>query len=183
MSDTNHLSDRLREPLNETTRKVRRNLMAASVIGVVLTKVGLVPSKITAFGVEFTSANQQALMTLLAAAIGYFAISFLVYVYSELTAWQIVLTSKELEEFKEASITSSQGIFGNDENKKFRKHIEYIHFKSKPTFYLRLIVELLIPLIFAFYSGVALVNMDTSKSVNTKPAVQEPANEKKNKDT
>ena len=182
MSDNNHFSDRLREPLNETTRKVRRNLMAASVIGVVLTKVGLVPSKISAFGVEFTSANQQALMTLLAAAIGYFAISFLVYVYSELTAWQIVLTSKELEDFKEASKNSGARMFGTAEDDKFRDHIKHIHFKSKPTFYLRLMVELLIPLVFAAYSVVSLINTETPKTVQLKPVVQKPANKQINQD-
>ncbi|MDO6446255.1 hypothetical protein Q4493_10775 [Colwellia sp. 1_MG-2023] len=51
--------------------------MAASVIGVVLTKVGLVPTKISAFGVEFSSSNQNALMLLLASAIGYFQLAFL----------------------------------------------------------------------------------------------------------
>jgi hypothetical protein len=43
------------------------------------------------------------LITLLGAVVLYFSISFLVYVYSELTAWQIVFTSKEIEALKEAS--------------------------------------------------------------------------------
>ncbi|MCV3263256.1 hypothetical protein OGZ01_11305 [Vibrio harveyi] len=89
-----HFTDRLREPLNETTRKARRNLLAASVLGIVTSKVGLVPTKISAFGVEFSSSNLEALMTLLALSIGYFLITFVVYITSELQGWQLLITSK-----------------------------------------------------------------------------------------
>ncbi|KPZ60350.1 hypothetical protein [Pseudoalteromonas sp. P1-7a] len=182
MSDTNHFSERLREPLNETTRKVRRNLMAASVIGVVITKVGLVPTKISAFGVEFTSSNQQALMLLLAAAIAYFAISFLVYVYSELTAWQIVITSKEIEELREISEKERSSVFGSVEEDKFRDHVKHIYFKSKPTFYIRLGVELAIPIIFAIYSCIALLNVNIPVKGEVPVSVQEPTNKSSKKD-
>ena len=177
MSENNLFSERLREPLNETTRKVRRNLMAASVIGVVLTKVGLIPSKISAFGVEFTSSNQHALMILLSVAIAYFAVSLVVYVYSELTAWQIVFSSKELEELKAAGKTSSR-LMGRlpDEADKFREYISKIHSKSKPTFYIRLFIELAIPLIFAVYSFNSLINNELNE-VTTQPNKQSIASE------
>jgi hypothetical protein len=169
LSEKNLFSERLREPLNETTRKVRRNLMAASVIGVVLTKVGLIPSKILAFGVEFTSSNQNALMLLLAVSIAYFTISFVVYVYSELTAWQIVFSSKELEELKEAAEKNSLklGRVPNEADK-FREYIRKIHSKSKPTFYIRLIIELAIPLIFAIYSFYSLINHEVTTHIPIK---------------
>ncbi|WP_114982438.1 hypothetical protein [Idiomarina sp. 017G] len=143
--------------------------MTASVIGVVLTKVGLVPSKISAFGVEFTSSNQRALMIVLAAAIAYFAVSFMVYVYSELTAWKIVIASKEIEEIKEQSKNESYQIFGVDEDEKFRQHLREIYSRSKPTFYIRLGVELLIPIAFAGYSCFSLVNAEIPND-NSKPA-------------
>lgn len=183
MSETNHFSERLREPLNETTRKVRRNLMAASVIGIVLTKVGLVPEKISAFGVEFTSSNQQALMTLLAVAIIYFAISFLVYVYSELTAWKIVIASKEIQDLKEASKSTARLLHGYDEDDKFRDHIRSVYIRSKPMFYTRLAVELGAPLIFAAYSCVSLINAEIPGSNKSAESVQEPVNKSSQQDT
>lgn len=82
MSNSNPFSDRLRGPLNETTRKARRNLLAAAVVGVVIAKVGLVSTKISAFGVDFTSANQESLLLLLACAIVCFGVTFVVYLYS-----------------------------------------------------------------------------------------------------
>jgi membrane-anchored glycerophosphoryl diester phosphodiesterase (GDPDase) len=147
MADTDHFSERLREPLNETTRKVRRNLLASALLGIVITRVGLVPEKFSAFGVEFTSANQQALITLLIAVVLYFSVSFLVYVYSELTAWQIVFTSKELEALKEASKSEaslrrvSRGHISfidtstEAEDVKFREHVRFLYQRSRPTFY------------------------------------------------
>ena len=182
MSDSNHFSDRLRDPLNETTRKVRRNLMAASVIGVVITKVGLVPSKISAFGVEFTSANQQALMSLLAAAIAYFAISFIVYVYSELTAWQVVLASKELEELKQAEKNHEIKIFGTVGADRYEGHLKFLNFKTKPTFYIRLVVELAIPIVFAAYSAFSLLSAEPELTKEPEASVQQPANKSSQQD-
>lgn len=194
LAETNHFSDRLREPLNETTRKARRNLLASALLGVVITRVGLVPEKISAFGVEFTSANQQALITLLIAAILYFSVSFIVYVYSELTAWQIVFTSKEIEALKAESNNNSsprkisRGSFsyistGEDEDEhKFREHVRFLYFRSKPTFYLRLSVELLIPLIFAAYSGYTLATFEVTTDKGGTSKVQPPANKALNKD-
>ncbi|WP_155522576.1 hypothetical protein [Salinivibrio sp. HTSP] len=183
MSETNHFSERLREPLNETTRKVRRNLMAASVVGIVLTKVGLVPTKISAFGVEFSSSNQQALMLLLASAICYFMVSFIVYVYSELTAWQLVFTSKEMEDIKaEATRSERQFLAGNDHETKFREHVRHLYFRTKPTFYIRIFVELAIPIVFAFYSAYALFAMDVSQPAKPTVMEQAPVNKQKQVD-
>ena len=177
MSESNHFSERLREPLNETTRKVRRNLMAASVVGVVLTKVGLIPTKVSAFGVEFSSSNQNALMFLLASAIGYFALSFVVYVYSELTAWQLVFTSKEMEEMKlEATHRNRELIEGRSEEDMFRHHVRNLYFRTKPTFYIRLFVELMIPIIFASYSAYSLLSTDISQETKVKVVVEKHAN-------
>jgi len=158
MSETNHFSERLREPLNETTRKSRRNLMAASVVGVIITDVGLVPTKISAFGVEFTSSNQQALITLLVAAVGYFAISFLVYIFSELEAWRIVIASKRIDQMSDASEKHNDRATGFLHMDIFQRNIENIYIKSERTFYARLAIELAIPLVFACYSIHALLS-------------------------
>ena len=193
MAETNHFSERLREPLNETTRKARRNLMGAALIGIVITKVGLVPEKISAFGVEFTSANQHALLMLLIAAILYFALGFIVYAYSELTAWQIIFTSKEIEALKEeikdntlkkTSVTaySSLARINEEENNKFKQHVRFLYFRSKPTFYLRLSVELLIPIIFAAYSSYSLATFDLHSGAKATSETQVSANNLSSKD-
>ena len=178
MAETNHFTERLREPLNDTTRKTRRNLLASAVVGVVITRVGLVPEKISAFGIEFTSANQQALIALLIAIILYFSVSFFVYVYSELTAWQIVFTSQEIEALKDENIKKFQSFasYGREakEEEKFREHVRFLYFRSKPTFYLRLFVELVIPIVFAAYSCYTLITFDMPVGKKPIPSTQNP---------
>lgn len=168
MSNSNPFSDRLREPLNETTRKSRRNLLAAAVVGVVIAKVGLVPTKISAFGVDFTSANQESLLLLLACAIGYFGVTFVVYLYSELIAWQLVFRSKELEQLKEEAEREVRSR-DSDIERFFHKRTRKTYFQARPAFFVRIFVELVIPIVFAIYSAVALLNTESSASV-------EPAN-------
>ena len=62
---------RVRDPLSDTTRKERRSLLGASALGIVIVKSGLVPSKITALGIEFTRTDQRALLAALAAVVVY----------------------------------------------------------------------------------------------------------------
>lgn len=138
--------------------------MASSLIGVLIAEVGLVPEKISAIGIEFTAANQQALITLLVAAIAYFTVSFLVYVYSELTAWQVVVASKELEELKEAINSNEVVAFGTVDTDRFKGHLKFLHFKTRPTFFIRLAIELAIPLAFSVYSSHALLSANLAEA-------------------
>ncbi|EGR2027065.1 hypothetical protein ACOB3W_003584 [Vibrio cholerae] len=158
-----HFTDRLREPLNETTRKARRNLLAVSVLGIVTTKVGLVPTKISAFGVEFSSSNLESLMTLLALAIIYFLVTFVVYIISELQGWQLLISSKQLEKFKQEANGSSLP-FSTSRKSEMEEHfhiqLRSVYSKTKPIFYTRLLVEVFIPAIVAVYSIIATTRMD-----------------------
>ncbi|WP_194091539.1 hypothetical protein [Vibrio hibernica] len=158
----NHFTDRLREPLNETTRKARRNLLAVSVLGIVTAKVGLVPTKISAFGVEFSSSNLEALMTLLALAIAYFLVTFIVYIVSELQAWQLLITSKQLEELKTEAARERgyRDEYHTNLEVDFSKRVQMVYSKTKPIFYTRLLVEILIPSILASYSIIATSKLD-----------------------
>ncbi|EKO5173049.1 hypothetical protein P0J00_000576 [Vibrio vulnificus] len=158
-----HFTDRLREPLNETTRKARRNLLAVSVLGIVTTKVGLVPTKISAFGVEFSSSNLESLMTLLALAIAYFLVTFVVYIISELQGWQLLISSKQLEKFKQDAKNSPlpfSSSRASEMEEHFHRKLSSVYSKTKPIFYTRLLVEVFIPAIVAVYSIIATVRMD-----------------------
>ena len=105
MANSDALSDRLREPLNETTRKARRNLLLASIGAFLVAKVELVPQKISALGVDFGASNQEALVQLLLLVITYFAIAFVVYVVSEISAWRFLLASEKVEQIKKNRTT------------------------------------------------------------------------------
>jgi hypothetical protein len=79
---------RLRDPLSDVTRTERRNLLGVSAIGIVIAKSALVPSKITALGIEFDPSDQRALLKMLAAIVFYFLLAFVIYAISDLVEWR-----------------------------------------------------------------------------------------------
>ncbi len=90
MADTKSPSQvRLQDPLSEVTRNERKVLLGISAIGIVIAKSGLVPSRISALGVDFDHADQAALLRMLSAIVGYFLIAFVIYASSDLVAWRV----------------------------------------------------------------------------------------------
>ena len=161
MADPNPFSDRLREPLNETTRRTRRNLLAAATVGVVITKVGLVPSKISAFGIGFSQANQKSLLILLIFVIVYFLVTFITYVSSELVAWQIAFRSDELKKLKNAD--DDYDVWSSDKKEMYiMERARKTYRMARPTFYLRIFIELIVPILFSIYAAIILWNTQIS---------------------
>jgi hypothetical protein len=79
------------DPLSEVTRKERRNLLIFSVLSYAIFKTGLIPTKITALGVEFSSTDQTALLRVLAGLVAYFLLTFVVYGASDYLRRQLAV--------------------------------------------------------------------------------------------
>ena len=79
----------LTPPLRDRTREERKNLLLASAIGLVIARAGLVPSKISFLGVEFTNAQANSLLRIAAAAVGYFIVAFMIYALSDWLIWRM----------------------------------------------------------------------------------------------
>lgn len=88
----------LRDALSKETRDERRNLLVVSVVGLIIERTGLIPSKIAALGIEFTSVNQSSLLWIIAMIVGYFWLAFLTYSLSDFLAWRIIFRTT-LEEY------------------------------------------------------------------------------------
>ncbi|MGZ8379048.1 MAG: hypothetical protein ACXW0Z_17615 [Gemmatirosa sp.] len=88
MATTNPTLARLADPLTAVTRAERKALLGTSAIGLVVVWTGLVPSKISALGVDFSATDQRALLRALAAIIGYFLVAFLSYSANDIVAWR-----------------------------------------------------------------------------------------------
>jgi hypothetical protein len=101
MSSPSPAEIRLRDPLSETTRTERRNLLAISVIGLIIVKTGLVPSKISALGIDFSFTDQVLLFRALSAITGYFLLAFVIYAASDLGAWTHAIISATRERIRE----------------------------------------------------------------------------------
>lgn len=69
----------LRAPLHETTRKTRRNLLLASLIGIAMTLGGILPTRVEPLGIVFQEDDQQNIAIIMFFLILYFHLSFAVY--------------------------------------------------------------------------------------------------------
>jgi hypothetical protein len=85
---------RVAGPLSEETRKVRKSLLISSIVGWAFVRVGLVPTKISALGIELSTKDQSAFYVLAALIVGYFLVSFIVDAATDVINWWLVINSK-----------------------------------------------------------------------------------------
>lgn len=70
---------RLIDLLSANTKSARRNLLISCVVGVSVAKVGLIPTKISALGIEFSNINKANFSYLVMSACAYFLATFIGY--------------------------------------------------------------------------------------------------------
>lgn len=148
----------LTDPLSEVTRKERRLLLSISLLTLIIIKVGLFPTRITAFGVDFHANNISSLFNLLGFVLIYLLIIFIVYGFLDIKKWSLnaiqegknvlkykVLEYKDIEQLKDIV----EAIANLD---KLEMELEYYKNTSKPFFYgekIRIVVEIAFPIIFS----------------------------------
>lgn len=67
------------DPLSETTRKERRALLSSNLVAIGLTAGDLIPSRISALGIEVDAAGQRGILVVLLLVNVYFLIAFMIY--------------------------------------------------------------------------------------------------------
>ena len=101
MTDVPLIVSQLREPITDTTRKIRRELLISSTIGIVVVHAGLVPTRIDALGIELTPSNQAFFRYVIAGIVLYLTATFLIYVASEIIAWGTLFKELKLDKLLE----------------------------------------------------------------------------------
>ena len=165
MSKIRPTSVRLRDPLSEVTRKERRTLLGASAVGIVIAKTGLIPSKISAFGIDFTQADQRSLLFAIAAVIVYFLIAFLIYAGSDYLEWRLAYRHA-LEDALEERFKSEE----EDEGRYLKRReavqralsdlrVSSVHWSglSRPISAVRAVFEFIVPICISIYAIVVLL--------------------------
>ena len=79
----------LRDPLSQVTRAERRMLLGISALSIFVTSTGLIPTKISALGVDFGQSDQRALLIVLALVVAYFLVAFVVYGLTDYLSWRV----------------------------------------------------------------------------------------------
>lgn len=86
------------DPLQDETRRVRKGLVTWSMAAVAVTLGGLLPKQIQVLGLTVDASNQTVLLTLLACTLVYLLCSFAIYGMQDLAYWHIRQKSTEWEE-------------------------------------------------------------------------------------
>ncbi|MCD4724549.1 MAG: hypothetical protein K8R63_06860 [Bacteroidales bacterium] len=78
----------LKDPLSPISRKTRRNLLISSLITVFIVYSGLIPTKITSLGIEFSNANKSYILIVLGCVVVYFITAFYVSGIADYRIWK-----------------------------------------------------------------------------------------------
>lgn len=92
MSESNSIEfntiEFIADQLSPVTRIERRNLLIASTTGILIAKVGLIPTKISIFGITLSSPAQDTLVVIVALTIFYFFCAFIMYGITDFFIWR-----------------------------------------------------------------------------------------------
>jgi hypothetical protein len=169
----------LRDPLSRVTRGERKALLIISTTGITIVKAGIVPTKISALGVEFSPTNQKALLIMIALIIIYLLVAFIIHASADFIAWQIShikSVKKTLYDFQtELKDILKTKLLADADDKKVEEQmqstleahhilIEKLFSRDKitsslvyPISFIRAMLEFLFPILLAIYSIIVLV--------------------------
>lgn len=151
-------ADFLGDPLSDVSRRERRNLLASSTIAVLTAHAGLIPTRISALGVELTSPGQSAFLVLFAAVVIYFLTAFVVYGFSDFLLWR----HKYHDYLEKAEITTRNWTQDDQMNyDELRQHvpsIAWLYRISKPAAHVRIVFEFPFPILVGLYAIYALLS-------------------------
>jgi hypothetical protein len=164
---------RVRDPLSDVTRKERKALLAASLIGLFIAKTGLLPTEVSALGVKFDFSDQKAILGVLALVTAYFLVGFALYAASDFLAWRWAfrLTQRELRERK---MRMSEDEASREREIEMRASSQLgfsnLVLFARPISAFRAAFEFLLPVVFATYAVAVLLTTEPP----TRPAAKTP---------
>ncbi len=111
------LEIRLSNFMTDVTFRERRTLLVVCAIGLIIAKTGLIPTKITAFGIEFSATDQQTMLAIIALIIAYFLLTFVVYAAGD-------FLSSEIRYASSARAGAMESIAGEQPAQKIHKAVD-----------------------------------------------------------
>jgi hypothetical protein len=179
MSTASPAEIRLRDPLSETTRAERRNLLAISAIGIIIVKTGLVPSKISALGIDFSFTDQLLLFRALSAITGYFLVAFVVYAASDLAAWTHAIVSATRERMRAQQLEELESDMRQRDIRRAVEHElasrmgrAYSIFRFSVMSRIRALFDFLVPVVIGLWSVLATLTAHPPTSPKTQSPSQ-----------
>jgi hypothetical protein len=158
MAESNEKDLLVGDPLSEVTRKQRRMLLVVSAVSIAVTKTGLIPTKISALGIDFKQTDQESLLLVFSMVVLYFGAAFLIYGMADLLAWRRSRLKYRINYRKE------QALLQKEHGPEFVR----ASYLSPPWFSVprrlvssvREVFEFLLPIIIGIYSLILLYTYD-----------------------
>jgi H+/gluconate symporter-like permease len=151
MSDP-HYAELLGDALSKETRKERRNVLVASLVGFAVATMDIVPAKLSALGIEFNAPAQSAFLILIASAVAYFLVAFCMYGLADFFVWKKKVHDYEVFKEQEIKNWSQQDQLDYDEIHESVPKREYLYRLHPSLVLTRMIWELVIPIVLAISS-------------------------------
>jgi hypothetical protein len=151
--------DILGDPLHEVTRKERRTLLGVSVLGFLVAKTGLIPTKISALGIEFDRTNQQTLLVAFAVVTAYFTVAFFTYALADFLAWLKAIGEYQHGHYVEEEVAGRERARGMSEPSMMPVSaftIPWVGILSGRVSFIRMVFEFVIPVFVGLYTILVL---------------------------
>jgi hypothetical protein len=151
-------ADFLGDPLSEATRRERRNLLASSATAILIAHTGLIPTRISALGIELSSPAQNSFLLFLAVVVSYFIAAFATYGFSDFLIWR-----HKYQDYLEKTEIAARD-WGPDDQLNYddlHSHLpkaNWLYGLSKRAAYLRIIFECALPVLVGLYAIYALLS-------------------------
>lgn len=150
----------LKDPLSVVARAERRLLLGVSTLSIFVTRVGLIPTKISALGIDFAPSDQHALLNVMACVVVYFLFAFVIYAFSDYLLWKVVCDESQPIRRKgffdqEASGTVDRANLSKGGLVDLLPHSPYL--MARPTAIIRAIFEFGLPILVAIYAILSLL--------------------------
>ena len=150
------------EVLRDVTRAERRILLGVSMLSVAVAHTGLIPSKISALGIEFERADQRALLVILVIIVVYFTLTFVIYAAADFLAWRSAHDEALLRHLQHEHAfvripDDPQDKPAERTQKKIRRQLWWWGTLARKTSYLRAVWEFVLPIVVGLYAIGALL--------------------------
>ena len=154
---TNPIGKALTDFLTDIARKERRNLLFASTVGIFIAHLGLVPSKVSALGVDFNAPEQSSFLVLVALTVTYFVGAFAIYGLADYFIWRTRYHDYEIAAEMEGMNWTPDDQEEHDLVQSFAPRIDWLHRLVPKLIYTRVSFDFLLPIVVGLYAVTALV--------------------------
>lgn len=142
-----NFTDFLGDPLSETTRKERRNLLLASTAGIAIATMKMVPTKLSSLGIDFSPPAQSSFLILVMVVVAYFFFAFITYGAADYFVWRKKYQDYLVAREQEALNWSWEKQLAEDALYKNIPSAIWLYNWHTPVAFTRLIFEFFIPII------------------------------------